>query len=171
MRGLRLLALLLALGCTREPPQVIEYRGQRIALSRAYADFDEYKNDSSNIAAFETERVQRLVLDAPMPRRFASILDAAAASNAIAFPGYGSGGFVAQEQDGTTLMGFEVEIPRAGKTRYFVLQGRPGRFDLVDEFVQPDGPYQISYVRRRGDSLVFFSELHTEVLRRAPALP
>src|SRR6266704_3288121 len=44
----------------------VEYRGQRIQLSKAYADFDEYKNDPNNIAASETERAQQLVAGAPI---------------------------------------------------------------------------------------------------------
>src|SRR6266478_8316043 len=48
----------------------IQYRGQTIRLSRAYADFDEYKNDPNNIAAGETERVQQLVEGAPVAKEY-----------------------------------------------------------------------------------------------------
>jgi len=48
----------------------VEYRRQRIQLSKAYADFDEYKNDPNNIAASETERVKQLVESAPIAAKY-----------------------------------------------------------------------------------------------------
>lgn len=69
----------------------------------------------------EIERVRRLVINAPIARSFQNRLQASKGIGKIAFPGYGSGGFVAQQQaDGSVLMGFSVEIPIAGKERYFV---------------------------------------------------
>jgi hypothetical protein len=83
------------------------------------------------------------------------------------FPGYGSGGFVEQSQaDGTVLMGFSVEIPRATKTRYFVFQGRDGVYTLVDDFVQPDTAGLLHAVIRRGNDLVFTSLDGKEALVR-----
>src|SRR4051812_29310963 len=48
----------------------IQYRGQRVQLSKAYGDFDEYKNDPNNIATGETERVQQLVEGAPIAKEY-----------------------------------------------------------------------------------------------------
>ena len=125
-------------GCERRSDQ-IDYRGEKIKLTKAYADYAAYKNDPENIAPSETERVQRLVLGAPIAKTFRTRLEASKAIGLIAFPGYGSGGFVEQSQaDGTFLMGFSVEVPRAGKDRYFVFHGRDGVYTLVDDFVHPD---------------------------------
>ena len=51
--------------CERRSDQ-IDYRGEKIKLTKAYADYAAYKNDPENIAPSETERVQRLVLGAPI---------------------------------------------------------------------------------------------------------
>ena len=151
------LVVLGSLGCER-PSNEIDYRGEKIKLTKAYASYDDYKNDPENIDPSETERVQRLVLDAPIAKTFGSRLEASKAIGQIAFPGYGSGGFVEQSQpDGTVLMGFSVEVPRASKERYFVFQGKDGVYTLVDDFVYPDSPGLLRSVVRRGNDLVFTS--------------
>jgi hypothetical protein len=84
----------------------IDYRGEKIRLTKAYADYDDYKNDPENIHPSETERVQALVLGAPIAKTFGSRPEASKAVGQIVFPGYGGGGFVEQAQaDGTVLMG------------------------------------------------------------------
>ena len=153
-------------GCERRSNQ-IDYRGEKIKLTKAYADYAAYKNDPENIAPSETERVQRLVLGAPIAKTFRSRLEASKAIGLIAFPGYGSGGFVEQSQaDGTVLMGFSVEVPRAGKDRYFVFHGRDGVYTLVDDFVHPDTAGLLRSVSRRGNDLVFTSVEGKEALVR-----
>ena len=153
-------------GCERRSDQ-IDYRGEKIKLTKAYADYAAYKNDPENIAPSETERVQRLVLGAPIAKTFRTRLEASKAIGLIAFPGYGSGGFVEQPQaDGTVLMGFSVEVPRAGKDRYFVFHGRDGVYTLVDDFVHPDTAGLLRSVSRRGNDLVFTSAEGKETLIR-----
>lgn len=153
-------------GCERRSDQ-IDYRGEKIKLTKAYADYAAYKNDPENIAPSETERVQRLVLGAPIATTFRTRLEASKAIGLIAFPGYGSGGFVEQSQaDGTVLMGFSVEVPRAGQDRYFVFHGRDGVYTLVDDFVHPDTAGLLRSVSRRGNDLVFTSAEGKEALIR-----
>jgi hypothetical protein len=60
-------------GCERRSSE-IDYRGERIKLTKSYADFDDYKNDPENIDPSATERVQRLVLGAPIAKTFGSRL-------------------------------------------------------------------------------------------------
>lgn len=145
----------------------IEYRGEKIKLTKAYADYDAYKNDPDNIDPSETERVQRLVLGAPIAKTFRSRLEASKAIGQIAFPGYGSGGFVEQSQvDGSVLMGFSVEVPRASKERYFVFQGKDDVYTLIDEFVHPETGGLLRSVIRRGSDLVFTSIDGKEALVR-----
>ena len=87
----------------------IDYRGERIKLTKAYADYADYKNDPKNIDPSETERVQRMVLGALIAKTFGSRLEASKAIGQIAFPGYGSGGFVEQPQaDGSVLWDFPL---------------------------------------------------------------
>jgi hypothetical protein len=155
-----------SVGCERGSNE-IDYRGERIKLTRAYVDYDDYRNDPENIHPSETQRVQTLVLGAPSARTFDSRLEAPKAIGQIVFPGYGGGGFVEQPQaDGTVLMGFSVEIPRASRTRYFVFQGKDGVYTLVDEFVQPDTAGLFNTVVRRGNDLVFTSLDGKEALVR-----
>ena len=153
-------------GCERRSHE-IEYRGEKIKLTKAYADYDDYKNDPQNIDPSETERVQRLVLGAPIAKSFGSRLEASKAIGQIAFPGYGSGGFIEQSQaDGSVLMGFSVEVPRASRERYFVFEGRDGMYTLVDDFVHPDTAGLLHSVTRRGGDLVFTSIDGKEALIR-----
>jgi hypothetical protein len=160
------LLMLVTIGCEGRS-DAIDYRGEKIRLTKAYADYADYKNDPKNIHPSETERVQALVLDAPIAKTFSSRLEASKAVGQIVFPGYGGGGFVEQSQaDGTVLMGFSVEIPRAGKTRYFVFQGKDGVYTLVDDFVQSDTAGLLRSVTRRGSDLVFTSLDGTEALVR-----
>lgn len=151
------LTVLLAAGCERRSNE-IDYRGERIKLSKVYASYDEYKNDPGNIDPSETGRVQRLVLGAPIARTFNSLIEASKAVGQVAFPGYGSGGFVEQVQaDGSVLTGFSVEVPRASKERCFVLEGRDGVYTLIDDFIYSDSAGLLRRVIRRGNDLVFIS--------------
>ena len=160
------LLMLGIIGCERRSNE-IDYRGEKIKLTKIYANYDDYKNDPQNIDPSETERVQRLVLNAPIAKTYGSRLEAAKAIGQIAFPGYGSGGFIEQSQaDGSVLMGFSVEIPRANKERYFVFQGKDGVYTLVDDFVNPDSAGLLHSVIRRGNELVFTAIDGKEALLR-----
>src|SRR4051812_46007284 len=116
----------------------IDYRGQAIRLSRAYSDFDEYKNDPNNIAANETERVQQLVERATIAREFPTREAMIAAVSEVEFPGYGLTmiGDTTQS-DGTVLSGFSIEIPRAERERIVVFQLKDGSYRLLDDFRGP----------------------------------
>jgi hypothetical protein len=164
----RAYALLFAAGCSAcaGASDEIDYRGQKIKLSKSYASWEEYKNDPNNIAPFEIDRVQRLVADAPIGSRFDSLIDASRAVGAIAFPGYGSSGFTDRKQpDGSALTGFSVEIPQAAKERYFVFRGSDGAYTLIDDFIVRETPL-VQYVERDGDVLVFRSAEGKEIFTR-----
>src|SRR5688572_1955310 len=89
----------------------IQYRGQTIQLSKAYGDFDEYKNDPNNIAASETARVQQLVATAPIPSMHPTRESMINAIFDIQFPGYGLTSFGDLPQaDGSVLTGFAIEV-------------------------------------------------------------
>ena len=136
-------------------PSSIDYRGQKIKLTKFYLDYDDYKNDPGNIDPSETERVQRLVSEAPIAHSFASRKDAATAVFEVKFPGYGAGGFggAIKDSDGS-LNGFTVEIPRANKNRYFIFRNDHGTYTLVDDFVVAD-PWGIATVREENGTLVY----------------
>jgi hypothetical protein len=135
-------------------PSSIEYRGQKIKLTKFYLDYDDYKNDPDNIDPAETDRVQQLVSDAPIAHSFASRKDAATAVFDVKFPGYGAGGFGPMRGNDQSLNGFVVEIPRTDKSRYFIFRNDRGRYLLVDDFVLAD-PWGIQSVREENGKLVY----------------
>jgi hypothetical protein len=125
----------------------IQYRGQKIQLSKPYADFDEYKNDPNNIAASETERVQQLVATAPIADRYASRQMLTDAMMEIQFPGYGLSSFGdAPQADGTVISGFSIEIPRGERERIVVFQLKNGSYRLLDDFLGPADVMEVQLV-------------------------
>jgi hypothetical protein len=136
-------------------PSSIEYRGQKIKLTKFYLDYDDYKNDPDNIDPSETERVQRMVSEAPIAHSFASRKAAVDAVFEIKFPGYASGGFGGpiQTSEGS-LNGFLVEIPRSDKARYFVFRFDHGKYVLVDDFAA-SGALEIESFREEQGNLVY----------------
>ena len=136
----------------------IDYRGERIKLSRRYADFSSYKNDPNNIAASETDRVQQLVRQAPIANSFASRIEFARATANIAFPGYGSGALVDLPQsDGTVLVLTSIEIPRADAERYFTARISNGKYILIDDFAAPESA-MLERVEQLGNQLVYLND-------------
>src|SRR5438132_8339325 len=118
----------------------IQYRGQTIQLSKAYADFDEYKNDPNNIALSETERVKQLVETAPIAMSYPDRESLVKAVFEIQFPGYGMSMFGESPQsDGSVLSGFAIEIPRAERERIVVFQLKNRSYRLIDDFLAPAG--------------------------------
>ncbi len=108
-------------------PSYTEYRGEKIKLTRYYFDFDEFKNDPDNIDPSETSRVQRLVIEAPIGKSYATREEMIHATFDIVFPGYGTGGLGDGREEGEgALSGESIEIPRADKMRHIVFQHRGG---------------------------------------------
>jgi hypothetical protein len=147
---------------------VIDYRGEKIKLSKSYRDFDDYKNDPANIHPSETERVQRLVIGAPVSNTFVGRLDLFRAMGEIAFPGYGMGSGVGHASDGSELLAVTIEIPRANKDRFIVFRGDRNRFQLVDDFVHDEISYPFE-IREENGTYVY-SQNNKELFRRARSL-
>lgn len=149
------------------PSDEVEYRGQKIKLSRAYSDYDEYKNDPNNISESETARVQKLVMEAPIAQSFNSRIEVFQATQEIVFPGYGSGGIPDKMIDGSELIVVSIEIPRADKERYLLFHGKDGHYNLVDDFVHPETPFP-GGVREAPGSFVFLDDQGRELFRHSP---
>ena len=147
---------------------VVEYRGEYIRLSRAYHDYEDYKNDPSNIHPDETARVQRLVTSAPVARAYQDRATLFQALSELSFPGYGAGAHTeAQQADGTKLLMYEVEIPRADATRYLVFREQAGRYALFDDFIS-SATDPITGVRHVLDGLAY-SHARGKVTVRKPS--
>jgi len=135
-------------------PTDIEYRGEKIRLSKYYLDYDDYKDDPDNIAASETERVQSLVRTAPMPAHYATAEAVMQAVGDVTFPGYGSGGFgevpLAQHPP---IVGFCIEVPRAEEDRCFTFEKDAAGYRLADDFLLKDG--LLRTVRKDADGFTY----------------
>jgi hypothetical protein len=57
-----------------------------------------------------------------------------------------------RQADGSSLEGFAIEVPRAGKDRVLVFRGRQGRYTLVDDF-EAASDASITQVREEGGRL------------------
>ena len=164
-----LVVLLLLRTLLMSSADTIDYQGQRIKLSRAFHDYDEYKNDPHNLAAAEVERVQQLVTNAPIASQFHSRLDVSRAITDIQFPGYGAGSHAIERQpDGTSLDLWGVEIPKAGRTRYFLFRVSNGVYHLIDDFVHAEQP-MIMRVTQAGPALVYAARDGTTIVERTPS--
>ncbi|MFK4385838.1 hypothetical protein ACVWYQ_006137 [Bradyrhizobium sp. USDA 3397] len=150
----------------------MDYRGEKIRLSKKYVDYDDYKNDPANLAASEIPRVEKLMTDAKVGPDFADWHDVARQLSNIKFPGYGMG-----SDDDVVAVGREfavrfMEIPQVAKERYFVLEKlEGGRFRLADDFVAPRDPgsafARISSIRLADDRLIY-ADRNGRVVRATP---
>jgi hypothetical protein len=146
-------------------PSYVEYRGEKIKLTKFYLDYDDYKNDPDNIAPSETQRVQRLVSEAPIAHSFADRKQAVHAVFDIKFPGYGAGGFGPPDAAEGALNGLEVEIPRANASRLFIFQNVGGTYKLVDDFVDTDLA-GIREFHRQGPNLIYTTADGHQIVHR-----
>jgi len=147
MRILAVLASAAASGCIgtletpRTPDDEIEYQGERIKLTKAYSDYDDYKEDPNNIDLSELPRVEKLVCSAPIASSFADRWQMLQAISSLAFPGYGHWQFGDKAQaDGSVLSGFGIEVPHSDKARILVFRAEGSGFTLIDDFVGPSDP-------------------------------
>lgn len=145
---------------------VIEYRGQKIKLSKSYYDFSDYKNDPDNIHPSETVRVQGLVISAPITHSFSSRLDLFRATGEIQFPGYGASSGGSPQPDGTELLAITIEIPRADRDRYIVFRGRQDKYELIDDFVHANIPSPFGIREQDGVYVYYYTPGGKELFRR-----
>lgn len=138
----------------------IDYRGEKIRLSKKYVDYDDYKNDPANLAASEIPRIERLMTDARVGPDFADWRDTAHQVSDIKFPGYGMASGDDVVAAGREFSVRSIEIPQVAKERYFVLEKLAGgTFRLADDFVAQRDPGSafapISSIRLVDDRLVY----------------
>ena len=160
---------LVIVGCARSDE--MEYRGQRIKLSRSYADYDEYKNDPDNIHPAERARVQHLVQTAPVASSYPDQMTLYQSLGKLVFPGYGSGNLArTQQADGTELLAYGIEIPGTEQDRYLLFRSSGLAFVLLDDFVAASviGPASVKdegreWVYRSADGGVLFRRVKARV--------
>lgn len=160
--GVPIVIACVVVACVRSDE--MEYRGQRIKLSRPYSDYDEYKNDPDNIHPSERSRVQELVKTAPVLRSYPDRITLYHSLADLSFPGYGSGNLAQTRQlDGTEVLAYGIEIPGTDQDRYLVFRSAGSAFDLVDDFLERSvlGPATVTeeggeWVYRARDGGVLF---------------
>ncbi len=144
----------------------IEYRGEKIHLRRAYDDYEDYKDDPDNLDPSEIERVGKLVAGAPVGRSYRDREAMLRAVFELEFPGYGFTSFGrANQEDGSLLETFAVEVPHAGKERYIVFQGVHERYTLLDDFIASDDQ-NIRRARLSNGQIVYSTLQGKDVLTR-----
>ena len=115
----------------------IDYQGRQFKMSRAYASYDDYKDDPNNLNTNELGRIEQLMVSAPFPKAFPDEKAFFHALFDLKFPGYGlsTGVESAHTDDGSILMTGAVEIPQRDKDRYLIMRRSGGPLNLVDDFV------------------------------------
>lgn len=135
--------------------RTIVYDGETVRLTRAYATFEDYKDDPNNIDPSENAHVERLMTRSKLPVTFASREAAFRAVSDLVFPGYGWWGLETPPSEaGSEFSVLACEIPRAGKSRYVTLAQVGNSYRVVDDFVAPDAA-RLRYARREGGKLVY----------------
>ncbi|WP_374582841.1 hypothetical protein [Pseudoduganella sp.] len=137
---------------------VVDYLGNRIPLSRPYADFDEYKDDPKNLPAQSIRRVESIMRSTPFGRDFPNTEALSRELERIQFPGYGT--FYANQLGAKLDPSLElvyVEIPGGKLNRYFAVELTSGGvLHVIADFVAPASP-EITRVHRRNGVLSFES--------------
>lgn len=150
----------------------MDYRGEKIRLSKKYVDYDDYKNDPANLSASEIPRVEKLMTDAQVGPDFGDWRDVAHQLSNIKFPGYGMASGENVVAAGREFAVKSIEIPQVAKERYFVLEKLAGgTFRLADDFVARRDPGSafapISSIHLVDDRLVY-TDRNGRIVRETP---
>jgi hypothetical protein len=136
--SLILLASLCVASCQRGSVagNEIQYRGETFKLTKNYATYEDYKDDPDNLDIREVPRIEKLMTQAKIGPEFKDWGEFVKQAFEIKFPGYAFGGGQQVTSATRQFLVEDVEIPRAAKSRIFVLERMDGgRLRLVDDFV------------------------------------
>ena len=143
------------------------YRGESIKLSKRYRDYHDYKNDPNNILPSEISKIERLLTEAEIPPVLKNQELLMREVFGIVFPGYGLSMLGEREQDdGSVLAAFLIEIPQVDKDRVLVFKKQNEAYILIDDFVHSVSSGFIREVVCEGDKLVYKSRDGTIVCTR-----
>jgi hypothetical protein len=152
----------------------IEYQGTTFKLTKSYATFEDYKDDPNNIDLNEVPRIEHVMTEVKIGPEFSNWKDFVHQAFTVIFPGYGFGPGPAVKSTSRRFGVSTLEIPRASKDRWLVLEQMDGeRLRLVDDFVfgAPEevdsGTVTVEFI---GDELVY-SNARGVVVRRTTVPP
>jgi hypothetical protein len=146
----------------------MDYRGEKIRLTKKYVDYDDYKNDPDNLAPSEIARVEQMMTQARIGPDFADRKEFVHQVMQIKFPGYGAWGGPRVAAAERQFQVEAIEIPQLDKDRYFVAEMKPGgSLRMVDDFViahKAGSPFAaISFIRLVDERLVYSDRAGTIV--------
>jgi hypothetical protein len=171
-------------GCSKTDE--IEYHGQKFKMSRAYASYEEYKNDPNNLRPEDAPRIEQAMTNAKLERRYRTYREAVRAVFDVHFPGYAVGGVGGGDPSlkpaDQAITGHVVEIPLSGKNRYLVFRKIVDGYELIDDFVAHSQPGtqaatavyvsdDIAKIELHDGELVYSNNRGVAVLRRRPSAP
>ena len=152
----------------------IEYRGTTFKLTKTYFSFEDYKDDPNNIDLSEVPRIEHVMTEVKIGPEFNNWKDFVHQAFTVIFPGYGFGPGPAVKSTSRRFGVSTVEIPRASKDRWLVLEQVDGeRLRLVDDFVlaapeeMDSGTVTVEFI---GGELVY-SNARGVVVRRTTVPP
>jgi hypothetical protein len=145
---------------------MMEYQGQQFKMRKAYATYEDYKDDPDNLDTNELDRIEQAVISAQIPTSFKTRREFIHALFELEFPGYGVGsiGESVQTDDGSTLDVESVEIPQRDKNRYIVAREFAGQLTVVDDFVSGSSTNAISHVKLEKQKLHYYDG-HNNLVR------
>jgi hypothetical protein len=96
----------------------VEWRGEKFKLKQKYLDYEDYKDDSDQLAPGEIERVKQFMLGIRVPKVARSEVDLRQSLRQMRFPGYGSSsGGIIKDEHGNRYILNEYEIPQKQEQR------------------------------------------------------
>jgi hypothetical protein len=135
----------------------IEYRGQQFKMRRAYATYEDYKDDPNNLDTNELGRIEQAMESAKVPASFNNHEELIHFLVELEFPGYGmGGGEQSVTDDGSKLYLESIEIPQRDKDRVIVIRESGGNLKLVDDFVYGTATNAILRVKLEKQKLGYF---------------
>ena len=116
---------------------MLEYQELQFKTRKAYASYEDYKDDPDNLNTNELDRIEQTMLSVKIQSAYKNREEFIRALFDLKFPGYGLGGIgqATETDDGSTVEVESVEIPQHDKDRYIVTRESRGTIIVLDDFV------------------------------------
>jgi hypothetical protein len=150
----------------RERSDTFEYQGQQFKMRKAYATYEDYKDDPNNLDTNELGRIEQAMTTAKVPPWFKDPEEFIHFMLDLKFPGYGMGGLgvTPRTDDGSTLIIESVEIPQREKERVIAVRQSGGKLITIDDFVYSPLTSRISAIKLENQTLRYYDG-HKQLLR------
>lgn len=149
-------------------PDTITYRGEEFHMRKAYATYEDYKDDPNNLATNEIPRIEQIMTSAKIPETFKdrkAFIEFMVYN--MGFPGYGMSSFMGTTDDNSTLHIESVEIPQRDEDRVVVVREIGAQFKLVDDFVYATTTNEIARVVLEKKSLRYYDKRRNTLREKA----